>query len=251
MNKKWLLTLTFVLAAIVLAACGNDEESAEDNTEEVQEDAAENAEQPEMPEPDLEDIPEVVAEVNGQEISKEDFVSTYQGQFQQAAMQAQFSGQELDQELLKEQMVESLIGQELLIQEADNRAFDVSDEEVNETLDQLAQQSGLESQDDLLSALQEQGMEEQEIMSLIKVQVKVDKLIAEESGDIEPTEEELQEAYDQIIAYQEQMESEEELPSFDEMKPDLEAQVKSQKESEVTQTLVDKLRDEAEVTINL
>ncbi|MDS8765667.1 SurA N-terminal domain-containing protein, partial [Streptococcus pneumoniae] len=85
---------------------------------------------PEMPEPDLEGIPEVVAEVNGEEVSKEEFETAYTGQFQQAAMQAQMSGQEIDQNQLKTQLAESMVGQKLLVQEAENQELTASDEEV-------------------------------------------------------------------------------------------------------------------------
>lgn len=88
MSKKWLLGLSLALSVFVITACSNGDEEAKDDKEEskTQEEAqgdGEGAEQPEMPKPDLEDIPEVVAEVNGEEISKEEFETTYQAQFQQ------------------------------------------------------------------------------------------------------------------------------------------------------------------------
>ncbi|RKL67628.1 peptidylprolyl isomerase [Salipaludibacillus neizhouensis] len=262
---------------LLLAACGGNEtennttnngannnetateENEATNTEEVPAEDNEAAVDPEteaaMPEPDLEGIPDVVAEVNGEEIAKEEFVTTYEGQFQQIAMQSQMSGQELDQDQLKTQVAESMIGTELLIQEAENAGFEASQEEIDETLEELATQFQLESKEEFMTLMQEQGMEEEEIMTQLEMQVKVDQLIASEAGDIEPTEEELQEYYDQIVAQQEQMSDENseevEIPSFDEVKPEIEKQLKSQKESEVYQTLIERLREEADVTINL
>ena len=256
MIKKWFLGLSLGTSLIVLSACGGTDESAENEnaqpeTEEQAPSGEESAEQPEMPEPDLEGIPEVVAQVNGEEVSKEEFETAYTGQFQQAAMQAQMSGQEIDQNQLKNQLAESMVGQELLIQEAENQELTASEEEVDQTLEQLAQQNGLESKDEFLSALNEQGMAEDEVMSQIETQVKVDQLIAESAGDTDPSNEELEAAYEQVKAQQEQMGSEEELPAFDELKPELEEQVKMQKENEATQTLVAELREKADVTINL
>lgn len=245
-----------------MAACGNEDESAKDNDkgseaqeEESTETAPEGTEQPEMPKPDLEGIPDVVAEVNGEKITKEEFETTYEGQFQQASMQSMMSGQELDQDQLKKQIAEALIGQKLLIQEADRSGMDASDEDINEILDGLVKQNKLESKDELMAALEEQGMGEKEVMSQLEMQVKVDKLIARESGDIKPTDKELKELYEQFTAQQKQMGGEDgeeaEVPSFDEMKPDLEAQVKNQKEAEASQLLVKKLREDADVTNNL
>ncbi|ANU20440.1 peptidylprolyl isomerase [Planococcus plakortidis] len=256
MIKKWFLGLSLGTSLIVLSACGGADESIENEntqpeTEQQAPSGGENAAQPEMPEPDLEGVPEVVAEVNGEEVSKEEFETAYTGQFQQAAMQAQMSGQEIDQDQLKNQLAESMVGQKLLVQEAENQELTASNEEVDETLEQLAQQNGLESKDEFLTALSEQGMAEDEVMSQVETQVKVDQLIAEAAGDTKPSNEELKAAYEQVKAQQEQMGSEEELPAFDELKPELEEQVKMQKENEATQTLVAELREKGDVTINL
>ncbi|HSI67072.1 MAG TPA: SurA N-terminal domain-containing protein [Planococcus sp. (in: firmicutes)] len=255
MIKKWFLSLSLGVSVIVLAACGGADESAGTEEPAAQEEAAggteEGAEQPAMPEPDLEGIPEVVAEVNGEEILKEEFEVSYSGQFQQAAMQSQMSGQEVDQDELKAQVAESMVGQKLLIQEADNRDFEASQEEIDEEVTLLAEQNGLESKEQFLEALEEQGMTEEEVMAQLETQVKVNQLIAAETGNTEVTDEELQELYEQIQAQQEQSESAEELPSFEDLKPELEEQVKMQKENEAAQTLIADLRENGDVTINL
>ncbi|SFE97304.1 SurA N-terminal domain-containing protein [Alteribacillus iranensis] len=259
MKKKGLLSLAMALTVSIVAACGGEEAAEEQEQEDSQAQQEENTEQaedsqehPETPEPEVENVPDVVAEVNGEEITKEDFVPTYESQFQQAVMQSQMTGQELNQEELKQQIANSMVGTELLIQEAENRDYSSSEEEVNKTIEDIAAQNGMESKDEFISAIEEQGTSEEEIMSQIELQVKIDKLIAEEAGDTEPTEEELQEAYDQISAQQAQMGGEEaEVPSFEEMKPDLKEQVKMQKEGEAAQKLVDQLREEADVTIHV
>jgi len=254
MRKKWLVSLSLLLLVFVIAGCGNGEDSAEGNNEGSDTSEA-GTQQSEAPEPDLEDIPNVVAEVNGEEISKEEFETIYTSQFQQMQMQAQMSGQELDQDQLKEQVAEGLIGQTLIIQEAEDRAFEASEEEINEVLDTLVEQSGLESQDALFTTLEEQGMDQEAVMDEVETQVKVDKLIAEESGDVEPTEEELQEAYDMYTQQMEQFsgdgEEEVEIPSFEEMESELVAQVEAQKESETYQTLVEELQSDADITNHL
>ncbi len=250
-----------------MVACSDSDESAKETNEETKtqeeepagdsEAASEDGEsaQPEMPEPDLEGIPDVVAEVNGEEIPKEEFEASYTGQFQKAAMQSQMSGQEVDQEKLKQQIADSMIGLELLKQEANSSDFKASEEEVNETLDGLVEQYGLKSQDEFLTTLEDQGMAKEEIMSQLETQVKIDKLIANESGDIEITDDELQELYEQYKAQQEQMggkDGEEvKIQSFEEMKPTLETQIKSQKEGQVYQKLVERLREDADVTNHL
>src|SRR5699024_5861008 len=232
--KKWLSSLTIIGTLIFLGACNNDEAAEEDtskeeNTEEVakQEEgaaeegaAAEGQEQAEAPEPDLEGIPDVVAEVNGTEIYKASFEEAYQAQFQQAAMLSQMSGEELNQEDLKKQVADGLVYKELLIKEADNRELGANEDEKNEMITELT-----ETEDDLYAALEEQSMDKDQVMEQVELQIKVDKLIAEETGEVKPSEDELQELYDQQVKQLEQMETEEEPPSFDEMKPQLEEQV--------------------------
>lgn len=254
LTKKMLLSLLIGASVIVTAACGNaDENTNEEETateEQAAEESGETAEQPEMPEPDLEGVPDIVAEVNGEEINKEEFETAYTGQFQQMAMQAQMSGQEVDQAQLKEQIAESLVSQRLLVQETENRGIEASEEEVNETLTALAEQNGMASSDEFLTALEEQGVSEEEVMDRVASQVKVDKLIAEESGDVEVSEEELQEFYDQVKAQQEETGGEE-LPPFEDIKSEIESQLIQQKESEAVQALVAELREGAEVTIHI
>ncbi|WP_416149944.1 SurA N-terminal domain-containing protein [Salipaludibacillus sp. HK11] len=280
LNKKYLLSLTLALSVSVIAACSNEDEGNvaevnEENNEEVEtqeeepvgdnevneevalEDALaeeELAEQPEMdmPEPDLESIPDVVAEVNGDEIPRDEFVSIYQQQFQYATM---MGGAEVDEDQMKQELAENMIGTQLLIQEADRNGFEATEDEVNETLDEIVAQNGLESREEFFSIVGDQGMDEDEIMSQLETEVKVEQLIASELGDNEPTDEELQEFYDQMVAQQEEMagetEEEIEIPSFEEVKDDLVQHVKDQQETELLQTLIAELREDADVTIYL
>lgn len=260
--KKMLLSLLIGASVLVTAACSDTEENAANEKEtpteeqaaeengETAEGEGESAEQPEMPEPDLEGVPDVVAEVNGEEIIKEDFEAAYTAQFQQMAMQAQVSGQDVDQAQLKEQVAESLVSQELLVQETENRDIEATDEEVNETLTSLAEQNGLASSEEFLAALKEQGLSEEEVKEQVATQVKVDKLIAEESGEAEASEKELQEFYEQMQAQQKEMGGEE-LPPFEDIETELEAQLVQQKENEAVQALVAELREGADVTIHI
>src|SRR5699024_3143607 len=196
LRKKWLFMLSLVLIIGVLAACGDDNN----------EDKA-NDEQPEMPEPDLEGIPDIVADVNDGEVTKEDFEATYQQQFQQMAMQAQMSGQnmdEIDQDELKEQTADGLVGQELLMQEANDRVSDMSYVYIDEIIDKVVYQNGMGSKDEFVEALEEQWMDEDEFMEQIDTQVSVDKLLEEESGDLELSEDEVKVAYEDMLKQQQE-----------------------------------------------
>lgn len=236
--------LSFLFAIVVLSACGNKDNAGEENAENSDQEA-------EMPEPDLDDIPSVVAEVNGEEISKEDFVGMYQQQFQFQMMQAQMSGQEVDEDSLKKQTADSLVGQRLLMQEANKRFSDVSEDDIDQVINDIIEQYGMESKEEMFAQFEEQGVNEEELLSDIETQVKIEQLIAEESGDLNPTEEELKDAYEEIKAQQEEAETEEgqELPDFDEIKQQLKSHLKQQKESEKVQDIINELREKADITL--
>lgn len=273
--KKWLTMITLAATMLTVAACGDEsaedgngegaENSEEQNTEEGQAaegegagggQSAEGGEAPEMPEPDLEDVPDVVAEINGEEISKEEFEQVYTGQFQQAAMMQEMTGEEVNQDEMKQQVADGLVSERLLVQEAENRDISSSQEDVDAMISEITEANGMESEDEFFTAMEESGMSEDDVRAELEKQVKVDGLISEEAGDVEPTDEELEEAYDEQIAAREEAQSEgegeeTEAPSFEDVKPQIEEQLVREKEAEAAQGLAEELREDADVTINL
>lgn len=200
--------------------------------------------------PDLKGLPDVVAEVNGVEITKDEFASLYEMQFTQWQAQAQQSGEAIDQDQLRTQTAEAMVDIELMMQEADDRKIELTQEELDSALEELAAASQLESTDDLFAALKEQGMDEKEVLSELEMQERVDRLLTEEVGEVQPTEEELRTLYDQVAAQQGQSGGGE-LPPFEDVKPQLVEQVVNTKKSEAQQALVAELRERAEITLHL
>ncbi|MGM0930121.1 MAG: SurA N-terminal domain-containing protein [Actinomycetota bacterium] len=255
MTKKWLLSLAVAGSIAVLTACGGAPDDGGASPAASAESSAGAEGQAQMPEPDLKDIPDVVAEVNGTKITKDKFTAAYEGQFQQMAMQSQMTGQEVDQDALKKQTAEAMVGTQLLIQEADQRGIKAPQKDVDAELEKMAKSNDFKTVDELLAAIKKQGMDENEVNAEMQTQVKVNKLIAEEAGDTKPSEKELKAAYDQAKQQQEAMGEQSgqkaEMPSMKEMRPNLEEQVKAQKETEATQALVTDLREKADVKIHL
>src|SRR5690625_3863626 len=123
MRKTWILMALSILTIGMLVACGdnnNNDDNADNNNQENNSeencndengnqdnadnnnnnegndnennagDNGDNAEangdlcfEEDMPEADLDGIPDIVAEINGEEITKDDFESIYEQQFQQ------------------------------------------------------------------------------------------------------------------------------------------------------------------------
>ncbi|GAA1175711.1 SurA N-terminal domain-containing protein [Nesterenkonia xinjiangensis] len=265
MSKK--LLTSFALAGVLLgvAGCGDAPEEGADGAEtENPADAEQGAEgdggaegeagpEGEMPEPDTSDIPEVVAEVNGEELSGEEFTTLYENQFQQMAMQSQMSGEEVDEDALKEQSLESMIANELLIQDAEDAGFEAGEDDVEELLETTAETGGMESVEDLIQAYEEQGMSEEKLREDAHDQVLIDQRL--EDLDVEePSEEELRDYYDEASAQQapEGAEGEEaEMPEFEEVRDELEQELTTQKQNEAAQAHVEDLREDADVETHL
>lgn len=259
-----LTSLALAGALLGVAACseepsgGGDQEGAPAGPEEgapeegAPEDGGmlpgEDGEMPEAPEPDVSDVPDVVAEVNGEEITGEDFITTYELQFEQMAMQSQMTGEEVDEGQLQAQTLETMVGSELLVQDAQERGHEATGNDVDELLEETAEANGMGSVDELLLAYEEQGVAEEDLRSDAETQVMVNQLVGE-LDVAEPTEAELEELYEQMSAQQPPAEGEEgeEPPSFEEMRPDLEQQVTAQNENEAVLAHVDELREGAEV----
>ena len=253
MPKKFLLSIAAVAAAFSLAACG-----ADGDDEQATEDAPQSQEQGDqaMPEPELDDIPDVVAVVDGEEISGDAFAESYEAQFQQLTMQAAMTGQEPDQDQLKGQALEMMVNSELLVAEAEDQGFSASEDDVDEYLEDMAEANGMESTEELTEELQAQGLSEDRIRQDLENQVMIDQVV--ETLDVEePSDEELQEMYDaqveQLEAMNEQVEEDQaqEAPAFEELEPELEEQVTQQNENEVIAALLDDLREDADIEILL
>lgn len=246
-QNRWLgLLLVAILA--VSTACGGSGGEESDKGAEKQSQSAEKGSSASG----MKDVPAVVAEVNGEEIGKGEFVQAYQAQAQQAAMQQPQSGQKPDPKQLRGQVVQSLVTQELLNQEADKRNITASDKQVQKTLDDLAQQNGLKSSDQLIQALEKQGMDRKEIKAQASMQTRLDQLLAEEAGDVSASDKEIKAMYKQLKAQQAQAGAKgQKMPPLAKVRPQLEDQVESQKESQAARGLIDKLRKGADIKIHV
>jgi peptidyl-prolyl cis-trans isomerase SurA len=223
-------------AVLLLGACGGPGDGAEGPAASEQagqgQDPAASGEAASATEPDLSDVPDVVAEVNGEEITKDDFAGVYESQFQQQAMQSQQTGQQVDQDQLKQDLITSLVGVELLEQEAAERGIEADDADIDEALEETAEQNQM-SPDEFLEAMGQQGLDEDEVRDQVASQTTVSLLVEDEAGPFEASDEEKQEAYDQAVSQQEQMAQQsgqqaQEMPAFEDVEPQLEEQVATQ-----------------------
>lgn len=249
MLKRTCAGIGLVLALLAAAGCGGAEDAGEGKPEGGSASAPDRDAQGQGPESDLADVPRVVARVNGQPIQRAEFVDAYTSSLQQSAAQP---GAQVDKEQLKKQTVDNLVATELLMQEADRQKIEATDRDVDRAMTDLAEQNGMKSPDQLVTALKQQGLTEREVRDQVRAQVAIDRVISAEAGDTTPTRAEVEQLYDQLVAQQEQAGGAgQEVPPLNQVRPQLEQQVASQKEAAAAQKLVTRLRGEADVTINL
>lgn len=271
-HTKWMTGLGLVVALVGVASCGDsgdgdgaggaDSAQTSDAGDGATEgpDAAAGTAGPDAAgateaAPDLSDVPEVVAEVNGAEITKEDFAAQYEASFQQAQLQAQMTGQPVDEAALKEQTVQGMVSNELLLQAADEAELTASEEDITAELDELAASNGLGSGEEFVTALEEQGMTAEEVNDEVEKKIKVDQLIEKDAAPEEPSEEEIKELYDTLVDQQggggTESGGDGGMPAYEDVKEQLAEQVKGEKENQAIQALVEELRADADITIHL
>ena len=229
-----------VAALLTLSACGGDGSSEADDAK---------ADAP-AASADSAGIPEVVAEVNGEEITRDEFDPIYQAQLEQATAQAQQGGAAPDEEALRKQTVDDLVDTELLAQEADARGIEVTDDDVDAELTSLAEQNGMKSGTELLDAIAQQGMDEETARDQVETQVMVERLVADENGPFEATDKELRKLYSQA-EQQARASGSGEVPPFAQVRDQLAQQAETQQIGTVAGALVKSLRKDADITVNL
>ncbi|WP_160007253.1 SurA N-terminal domain-containing protein [Nocardioides sp. AX2bis] len=242
-------------ALLLLTACGGGGEDEPSGESSASSDSSESAAaEPEGSEPDAADVPEVVAEVNGEEITRDEFTVAYAALTQQATAQAQAGGAQPDEDTLKEQTAQNLVDTELLRQEADARGIDASEQAVDDEITSLAEQNQLPSAQAFLDAVAEQGTSEDVVRDQVETQLLVEGLVADEAGqEIEPTEKDLRTLYQQVKQQQSQsgQQATQAIPPFDQVRAQLKDQAVSEEQGRVAQSLVDGLTEDADITINL
>ncbi|KGA97253.1 hypothetical protein AJ85_10660 [Alkalihalobacillus alcalophilus ATCC 27647 = CGMCC 1.3604] len=241
MFKKWKIGLFSLLTLLLLVACNSgNEEEANDSTGE---------EQGQMPqvELDIEDYPEIIATVNGEDILREEYVPFLENQ---AGMIVAFMGVDIETEEGQEELrnlegivVELFVNDKLIEQEIAAENFEVSEEEVDQRMESVILQHG--SEEELEKTLEEYGFTMDELRADLETDLKTEQFVAEQINIEDATEEELQQLYDSKI------ESGEEIGEFAEVRDNLEAEILNSRETEAIQNYLDTLKEKSEIEIHL
>ncbi|WP_332695084.1 SurA N-terminal domain-containing protein [Halalkalibacter lacteus] len=246
MKKKLAMGFGVCALAFGLAACGGEETPTQE--EPVASEETEGVDHPEQEMGsmiDTEDIPDVVATVNGEDIEKGMYVTTVEQQAMQAAMQGldleSEEGKEYVEEL-KDQVLDQFINSMLIDDAASNEGLEVTEEEIDNGITELMAQYGIESEEQLQELLEAQGAQMDELRDDVANNVKSSKYMDQKVAEIEISDEEIQAFYDEEIAAASEDESE--LPSLEEISSDIEFQLQMD-------AVISTLKENSDVTINI
>ncbi|WP_273834560.1 SurA N-terminal domain-containing protein [Guptibacillus sedimenti] len=238
--KKY-LNLLLIVGVLMLAACSNNSEATDE--EPASEDSATVETEKELEAMKVEED-KVVATVNGEEIKGKD----YNSMLVQTQLRYTMSGEDPSEtevaKSIEQEVMDNLIGQELLLQKAKEEGFSASDKEVETELEQIKAQ--FDGEKELEKALQGQGITLEQLESQYADIVVVDKFVKEKIGTPEVSDEEVKAFYDEQFS-----KDAENPPSFDEMKDRIKDYLVETKTQEKVQEMKAELMKKAEVKENL
>jgi peptidyl-prolyl cis-trans isomerase SurA len=199
-------------------------------------------------------LPDPVAEVNGEDISRDVFLAAFEGQREVAQQQAEASGVPANETVLRDRVVDQLVDAELLLQEGDRLELTAGEEEVDAELADLVEQSGAGSQEELMTLLEQQGLDEGQVRDELGRIVLIDKLLQERGGVEQPGEQEVRDFYDELTrqgADGASSTADPSYPPFEEVRDQLEEQLVRQNENTALGELLADLRADAEITVHV
>jgi len=221
--------LLLSIAVLVLGACSNNDSTKQ------------NAEK--------ETTGDVVATVDGKDISKKDYdkeLESMKATYEQQGMTAD----QMDSKMLadlEQSVLDQMINAELLLQTAEKDGVSVAQKELDAELEKIKTNFADEKQYE--DALKQNELTEKELMAQLKKQMTVIQYLDSKIGKVEASDEEIQAMYDQ---YKQQVEGQKQTPEeLDKIKPELEQQILAQKKDEQTTKLVEQIRKDNEDKVKI
>ncbi len=186
-----------------------------------------------------------VAVVNGKKITQKEFNENISLIEQAATAQGADITKTDVQKEIHDQALTVLVNNALLITAALDEKITVSDDEVKVKYDELIAQLG--SEDELKKRMVEVGLTEEKLQNNINERILFDKYIESKTdmSALTVTDEEIRAFIETINT------GDAKLPPLEEIKPQIEAQLLSQKKQQVVDDIIATLRGEAEIDIKI
>lgn len=225
MKRNILILFSIISSLFLLAACGSSKDEDENAIE-----------MPTISEEERLADDEVVVTVNDVDVTG----MTYNLVYTQLKLRAAQTGQEVSNEDIQELTIDSLIDRQLLLEQAEKEGLLVSDEAAKEELEQLreANAEGLET---LLEQFQ---ITENLFQHQLVFEMTVNDYLAEKI-DVEVTNEEVKEAYEEA------KEQNEDLPELTEIHDTLKGQIEERRVEQALQDEIESLKETSEIEVHL
>jgi len=185
-----------------------------------------------------------VAVVNGEEISRNYFESVKSQVLAQQGVDLESVDDNMEKQI-NEQIVDQIISQTLIEQAVADSGITAPEEEVDAQLDAtISQLGGDEAFEQVLSS---QGLDRDFFLEQIRSNINTQAYIEQEldTSSITVTDEEVEAAYNEISSQNEN------IPALEEVRAQIEQSVRQQKQQSLTLELIERLRAEADIEINL
>ena len=185
-----------------------------------------------------------VALVNGEEISRESFDKLFEGMKNMYAQQGVNFAGEGSEELVKQleqYVLDTMIKEKVLLQEALKKGYEVSDEEINSEIELI--KSSFESDEDFEQALSDNFLDLDQLRENLSTEIITGLYLDSEIEMPVVTDEEV------ITLYLQYSEMFDDIPEFDLIREQLEAELTKDKKDEVVQIFVQALVEKSEIKI--
>ena len=239
--RYWLLGICISVLVGATVACGGSSQSpTSDETQSPTEPSGEPT-----AESSSGNGQDAIAVVNGEEIGKDE-LDTQLDQLRTSyeSQDRPFpEGAELAE--LERLVVGQLVQESLVLQEAEARDITATDEEVQSRYEETA--ASFADEEEFNQALEAEGLSQSDLERLISNNLRIEKLFSSviDDADVGPaTEEELRELYE--LASQQQ-----ELPPFEEVRAQLEAELMSQRQNGIIESFIEGLEAESNIEVLL
>ncbi|MCT2537225.1 SurA N-terminal domain-containing protein [Aquibacillus koreensis] len=242
MKKLLQISLMSLVFVLLLVACNDDQETepAEDTQtgDEQAQDQTENPNSIDISDEELVDEEQVVVTVNGEEVLGSYYNMMYS---QTKTILTQYGQDTTDLDMLKERTLDAIVQQELIAQEADEIGVEVSDEEVQNQLEQT--KSNFETDEEYQNALEELDMTEEGLKQQIVYEIKREQFIEQEIPEAEISDEEIQAYYDEVASQNEN----EEFPALEDVEAQIREQLAMEEQQSQLNEIVQQLEEESEI----
>lgn len=239
--KKVLLPFFAGALALSLAACSGDDKEKEDADDQ----AAFEEMQKKLDEQKI-DEEKIVAVINDEEVNGE----TYNVVLQNLQMQFQQIGQDPTSDevakALKEQTLDTLVNQTLLLQKAKAENIEVAQDEIDNEYNLFIEKFG--DEDTLKKALDSEGMKPEDLKTQISDSIAFDKYQEKVAPAEDVTEEEIQAYYDDFVA---QSEGDEEVPPLEEISESIEQILLQDQQQQKMMAHLEELKKDAKIELKI